>query len=266
MANTAREFVNEARAAGHEALLTNCVEEICAGVDEVVIHGAWLRALHRAARRAKVCGARLVVRPAGSYDPVRLNFHAWKKRLVAPWEHAMLRRADVLLATCRAEVEWLRAYQPHAKIELTNLRRFFRIEPAHEPLPPLHTPLRIMYLGRRHPLKGIPFLEEAVRNLPVELKVVSGTTGAAKEELWRWADVLCLPTLSENFGRVVAEALERNKRVITTDGAPAWAPDEFTDARLTYIAPFCAASAAQRIASLRTAISNLITTTTKDKE
>lgn len=28
--------------------------------------------------------------------------------------------------------------------------------------------------------------------------------------------------LSENFGLVVAEALERGKRVITTDGAPAW--------------------------------------------
>ena len=35
-------------------------------------------------------------------------------------------------------------------------------------------------------------------------------------------DVLCLPTLSENFGLVIAEALERGKRVITTDGAPAW--------------------------------------------
>ena len=31
-----------------------------------------------------------------------------------------------------------------------------------------------------------------------------------------------LPTLSENFGLVVAEALERGKRVITTDGAPVW--------------------------------------------
>ena len=29
-------------------------------------------------------------------------------------------------------------------------------------------------------------------------------------------------TLSENFGLVIAEALERGKRVITTDGAPAW--------------------------------------------
>lgn len=42
--------------------------------------------------------------------------------------------------------------------------------------------------------------------------------------MWEWCDVLVLPTLSENFGLVVAEALERGKRVITTDGAPAWSP------------------------------------------
>ena len=42
--------------------------------------------------------------------------------------------------------------------------------------------------------------------------------------MWAWCDVLVLPTLSENFGLVVAEALERGKRVITTDGAPAWSP------------------------------------------
>ena len=34
--------------------------------------------------------------------------------------------------------------------------------------------------------------------------------------------MLVLPTLSENFGLVVAEALERGKRVITTDGAHTW--------------------------------------------
>ena len=42
------------------------------------------------------------------------------------------------------------------------------------------------------------------------------------EKVWAWCDVLVLPTLSENFGLVVAEALERGKRVITTDGAPVW--------------------------------------------
>ena len=38
--------------------------------------------------------------------------------------------------------------------------------------------------------------------------------------------MLVLPTLSDNFGLVIAEALERGKRVITTDGAPAWEPEE----------------------------------------
>ena len=37
--------------------------------------------------------------------------------------------------------------------------------------------------------------------------------------------MLVLPTLSENFGLVVAEALERGKCVITTDGAPVWGED-----------------------------------------
>ena len=92
--------------------------------------------------------------------------------------------------------------------------------------------LHLLYLGRRHPLKGLEFLEEVVRQIssdphspfpvPPQLKVVSNAFGEEKEKVWDWCDVLVLPTLSENFGRVVAEALERGKRVITTDGAPAW--------------------------------------------
>ena len=88
--------------------------------------------------------------------------------------------------------------------------------------------------GRRHPLKGVEFLESAVRQLQnstrstrstrlkIELKIVSNAFGEELEKVWEWCDVLVLPTLSENFGLVVAEALERGKRVITTDGAPVW--------------------------------------------
>ena len=83
--------------------------------------------------------------------------------------------------------------------------------------------LHLLYLGRRHPLKGLEFLEEAVKEVEgCELRVVSNAFGEEKKKVWEWCDVLVLPTLSENFGLVVAEALERGKRVITTDGAPAW--------------------------------------------
>ncbi len=237
MANTARQFAEEECAQGHESTVTNDLSTLDSSIDVVYLHGAWLPILWRAAKRAKRLGAKLVIRPAGSYDPVRLAYHGWKKRLVAFFEHRMLMRADVVLATCQAEVEWIRQYEPRVKkIELTDLKRFFRLNhETHE----IHereagTSLHLLYLGRRHPLKGVEYLEEAVRQIssvpcslfpvPPQLKVVSNAFGEEKERVWEWCDVLILPTLSENFGRVVAEALERGKRVITTEGAPAWSP------------------------------------------
>ena len=56
----------------------------------------------------------------------------------------------------------------------------------------------------------------------VEFRAVSNAFGEELEKVWDWCDVLVLPTLSDNFGLVIAEALERGKCVITTDGAPAW--------------------------------------------
>jgi len=85
-------------------------------------------------------------------------------------------------------------------------------------------PLQVLYLGREHPLKGTAYLKRAVAELDdrVELKMASTARGEELEALWRWADVFVLPTLSDNFGLVIAEALEHGVPVITTDGAPAW--------------------------------------------
>ena len=132
-----------------------------------------------------------------------------------------------MLATCDAEAEWIREYEPAIKdIEITDLRRFFNF-PQNDKTGQTHfiisKPVHLLYLGRKHPLKGIAYLEQAVVGLPdVELRIVSDAKGEELERVWQWCDVLVLPTLSENFGRVVAEALERGKCVITTDGAPAW--------------------------------------------
>ena len=270
MANTARQFVEEDRARGDESEVTNDLSCISSGVDKVMVHGAWLPVLWKAAKRAKEVGARLVIRPAGSYDPVRLAFHGWKKRLVSVWEHRMLRRADVLLATCAAEREWILDYEPKATVEITDLKRFFGVE-AGGPGPSVGTrqgdALHVLYLGRRHPLKGVRFLQRAVAEIEsesgtgrrtVELKIVSGHFGEELERDWEWCDVLCLPTLSENFGRVVAEALERGKRVITTDGAPAW-DDYFTTHpdRGVYIKGFRDGDDSFRVASLVKALKDI---------
>ena len=204
--------------------------------DEVWVHGMWLPREWRACWRALRAGKRLVRMTHGSLSPVYLQRQSkWKKRLVGPIERFFLRRADVVVATCQAEAEWIRKYEPRVKkIEVMDVRRFFNLNhETHE----IHEreagkPLHLLYLGRRHPLKGLEYLEEAVRQIssvprspfpvPPQLKVVSNAFGEEKEKVWEWCDVLVLPTLSENFGLVVAEALERGKRVITTDGAPAW--------------------------------------------
>lgn len=161
--------------------------------------------------------------PECCYDPLRVRYHGWKKRLVGPIERWALRKVDAIVATCAAEGEWCRAYigKGCPPIEVTDVKRFFdlsRVECGERVDGPLH----VLYLGRRHPLKGVEYLEAAVRGLDVELRIVSDHTGEELEKDWVWCDVMCLPTLSDNFGLVIAEALERGKRVITTDGAPAW--------------------------------------------
>lgn len=269
MANTALQFVLEERAKGDDSQLTNKIDAIISNVDQVVIHGAWLPELWKVAKRAKAVGAKLVIRPAGSYDPVRLAYHGWKKRLVAPLEHRMLRRADVLLATCEAEVEWIKSYDSKVKsIALTDLKRFFDLPTDSSSLfsvpsfpPSVPRPLHLLYLGRSHPLKGLSYLETAIRQIeknsaPLRLcvRIVSSAFGAELEKVWNWCDVLILPTLSENFGRVIAEALERGKRVITTDGAPAWSDGNDYGGRLTYLKGYRNGSPEQRIGLLYDAL------------
>ena len=206
------------------------VENVCSAnlhdAEEVWIHSCWRPCIWRACWLALRERKRLVRMLHGNLDPVRLGYHGWKKWLVGPIERYFLRRADVVVATCLAEAEWIRKYEPRVKkIEVTDLKRFFDLNhETHE----IHErvegrSLHLLYLGRRHPLKGVEFLEEAVKEVEgCELRIVSNAFGEEKEKVWEWCDVLVLPTLSENFGLVIAEALERGKRVITTDGAPAW--------------------------------------------
>ena len=120
-------------------------------------------------------------------------------------------------------------------------------------------------------MKGVEYLELAVAEIvsegrssggecpkssPVELRIVSNAFGEEKERVWDWCDVLVLPTLSENFGRVVAEALERGKRVITTDGAPAWQGYDYSG-RLRYLVGYRDGTEETRVKLLKEAIKEL---------
>ena len=87
---------------------------------------------------------------------------------------------------------------------------------------------------------------------------MSNAFGEQLEKVWAGCDVLVLPTLSENFGLVVAEALERGKRVITTDGAPVWGDGNDYGGRLVYLRGFRDGTTKERVYLLESAIENLL--------
>ena len=274
--------------------------------DEVWVHSAWSPLVLRSCRRVLKLGKRLVRMAHANYDPVRLRYHGWKKTLAGPIERFFLRRAKTLVATCEAEAKWIRAYEPRVKsIEVTGIKRVFNLNPVN-PVNPVKKDLHLLYLGRRHPLKGLSYLETALatyynkwssapsslapttacadnpssnpsrkaatyyNKCPIEFRVVSDAFGDELERVWDWCDVLVLPTLSENFGLVIAEALERGKRVITTDGAPAWGENlsrvERVDGgmwsgyggRLIYLKGYRDGTPEDRVRLLKSAIENLL--------
>ena len=111
--------------------------------------------------------------------------------------------------------------------------------------------LRLLYLGRLHPIKGIENLLQAVatmengvtlsvcgegeadyeshlKSLTAELGLTKRVTfhgrvdGEAKEQQFARADLCVVPSFTENFCNVVAESLARGVPVIASKGTP-WA-------------------------------------------
>ena len=248
-----------------DARLFVCGECDLTRYEEVWVHSAWLPVVLRSCRRTLRAGKRLVRMSHANYDPLRLKYHGWKKWLVGPIDRWCLRRCDRIVATCEAEKGWIERYlgKKCPLVQITDIKRFFKLPNSDEGNLPSDRPLQLLYLGRRHPLKGLESLGDALRELQdkdisVNFRVVSNAFGEEKEKVWEWCDVLILPTLSDNFGLVIAEALERGKGVITTDGAPAWGDGNDYGGRLTYLRGYRDGSAEERVRLLKEAIGSLI--------
>lgn len=212
-------------------------------------HGMWLPTNHAVAQAAAHSEVPRVVSPRGMLSSWALGFRRWKKKLA--WELYQRRdfsRANLIHVTSQDEAREIRsvgALQPIAVI------------PNGVDLPPMtprptraRTERRALFLSRIHPKKGVLELveawakvrprdwrlviagpdddghrksvEEAIGRL--DLQEQTEFTGpipdAAKWSLYADADLFVLPTFSENFGIVIAEALGSGLPVITTKGAP----------------------------------------------
>jgi glycosyltransferase involved in cell wall biosynthesis len=216
-------------------------------------HGMWLPTNHHAARLARTLRVPFIVQPHGMLEPWALGYRGLKKKVAM---HAYQRRdleaACVLVVTSEAEGENLRRIgltQPLAVIP--NGVRSDAVAGAEDPGRGHASGRRnVLFLSRIHPKKGLRNLIRAWGRLRVrdwELRIAGPDDGGHLEEimdlareagvsdairycgvvegeqksiLYRQADVFVLPTYSENFGLVVAEALSQGVPVVTTRGAP----------------------------------------------
>jgi glycosyltransferase involved in cell wall biosynthesis len=218
-------------------------------------HGLWLPLNHWASQTGRAFGIPVVIHPRGMLAPWALNHRAWKKRIAMPiFERRDLETAAALIATSSSECDDIRRLgirRPVAVIPngvpLPPLERLSL--GARRPGNRVRTAL---FLSRVHPVKGLANLLHAwsrlsppnwrlriagpgdaghlddvlalvrLLGLSESVEYTGALDGDAKADAYRDADLFVLPTLSESFGVVVAEALAHGVPVITTRGAP-WA-------------------------------------------
>lgn len=225
--------------------------------DETWVHGMWTPRVWRECWHALRAGRKLVRMTHGSLSPIYLERQSkWKKRLVAPLERFFFARSARVAVTGPWEAEWCRQWGLKGPFQNIDVKALFNLPPPPESQwrRAEGRPLRLLCLSRIHPLKGIDILREAVRGLPVELRIESEIFDEAKEAAFAWCDGLVLPTLSENFGLVVAEALMHGKPAITTDGAPAWE----NQPGVIYVKGYRTATPKEQVARLRVAIETVV--------
>jgi glycosyltransferase involved in cell wall biosynthesis len=218
---------------------------------EVVhVHGMWQMPGVYGASAAMRRGIPLVWSPRGSLSRVALATGTrWKPVFWRLFQRRALERVRMFHATSAVETEDIRAMGFGAAIATI---------PNGIDIPVVRRDLSsgrrtLLYLGRIHPIKGLPMLLEAWRQLAIshpdwdlrivgqgephhvrELQQLIASLGLSRvhlpgaafgEDKWRQyaaADLFVLPTRSENFGIVVAESLACGTPVVTTRGAP-WA-------------------------------------------
>lgn len=205
-------------------------------------------------------GRPTVIAPHGTLEAYGLKRSAWKKRLARLWyERKNLRLASCLHASSKAEAISFRNFglrnpiaiipngitdaQLHAAGEGARFRARYSIPPDKRLL---------LFISRLHPKKGLSLLFEAMALIREQLTnwhlVVAGSDemghrrelellserigirdliqftgplfGSEKQDAFAATDVFVLPTHSEGFAIIVAEALGAGVPVLTTRGAP----------------------------------------------
>jgi glycosyltransferase involved in cell wall biosynthesis len=251
-----RYLITRWRASSFRATLKLLLDQKCQILHN---NGLWLPINHASCSFARQHKIPLIISPHGMLEPWALSHSVFKKR-IAWWfyQHLDLRSAQVLHATAEQEAINLRRLgfrQPIAIIpngvDFATLDMVPRdISAGYEKKFDNNAYKTLLFLGRIHPVKGLLELVEAWgrirpkgwrvtiagpdeaghraeleahiahKGLTADFEFVGAVNGEEKVALYRSAELFVLPSFSENFGVVVAEALACGVPVVTTTGTP----------------------------------------------
>jgi glycosyltransferase involved in cell wall biosynthesis len=215
--------------------------------DVVHVHALFCHATMAGCRTARDYRVPYVLSPHGSADPWSLNRRSWKK---APYfrfvEREHFIHAAAIHATAQAEADAVRQLGFGSRVRVIALG----VEDCGvAPRRADDATLRLLFLSRLHPKKGIPLLLDAVARARAEgtrvelaiagdgptayknellarvdqlglrglVRFLGHVEGPLKREILAAADVSVLPSHQENFGIAVAEAMSAGLAVIVSD-------------------------------------------------
>ena len=215
--------------------------------DLIHLQHIWDPYIHLAAKAARKQNIPYIVTPRGMLEPWIMSHNPWKKKLgMLFYQYNDLKKSELIHATCPMEKTNICALGFNDSIKIIpNGIDLTQIPVAKNS----YGSKKIVFLSRIHPKKGIELLLDAWKQVNIDdwqleiagngdqnyihqlqqkikdekiakVHFAGAQYGNAKWEFLKRADIVVLPTYSENFGIVVAEALAVGVPVITTTGTP----------------------------------------------
>jgi len=219
--------------------------------DIIHLQSVWDLPYHYVAKVALKLNIPYIVTPRGMFEPWSLTQKKWKKKLA--WR--LYQGEDVKKAACvytTAEMEAKHIRDLGIKTPTAVIPNGIEIDgyPCRKSVAKVKK--QILFLSRIHEKKGIELLIDAFARLREDFsdwtlkivgngdeayidglkKMVAGKKmasaiqilppvfGDAKVQLYQNSSLFCLPSYSENFGMVIAEAMSCGVPVVTTTNCP----------------------------------------------
>lgn len=222
--------------------------------DVIQLQSMWDLRYHIVAKTARKHRIPYIITPRGMLEPWCLSQKKWKKKLaMALYQMKDIKRSACVFTT--AEMEALHVRDLGVDVPMVVIPNGIETDGYPCRISKDKVKKQILFLSRIHIKKGIELLIDAfdriikkntdmddwtvaivgngeegyIRelkrkvedlNLRDKVKILAPVFGDAKVKLYQESSIFCLPSYSENFGMVIAEAMSCGVPCITTNGTP----------------------------------------------